>query len=169
MGGCYYFLSEKEIDCGRAVLKMKGLFGGGGGGLSRGWGLSLGGSCRCIFFSLHTDSFTLASLFNNYFITKIADIRKEFSGLESDAAQMSMPDFNVHHSHTTLSNFTPTTIDEVQQLLSKMNKTTCTCMLDPFCTSIIMQHSLHFILYMYTLLVYVFQLVFSLQDLNQQL
>ena len=56
---------------------------------------------------------------------------------------MSMPDFNVHHPHTTLSNFTPTTTDEVQQLLSKMNKTTCK--LDPFCTSIIMQHSLHFI------------------------
>ena len=50
---------------------------------------------------------------------------------------------NVHHSHTTLSNFTPTTTDEVQQLLSKMNKTTCK--LDPFCTSIIMQHSQHFI------------------------
>ena len=42
----------------------------------------------------HTDSFTFASLFNNYFITKIDDIRKEFSGLESDAAQMSIPDFN---------------------------------------------------------------------------
>ena len=56
---------------------------------------------------------------------------------------MSIPDFNVHHSHKTLSNFTPTTTDEVQQLLSKMNKTTCK--LDPFCTSIIMQHSLHFI------------------------
>ena len=54
-----------------------------------------------------------------------------------------MPDFNVHHSHTTLSNFTPTTTDEVQQLLSKMNKTTCK--LDPFCTSIIMQHPEHFI------------------------
>ena len=82
-------------------------------------------------------------MFNNYFITKIADIRKEFSGLESDVVLMSMPDFNVHHSHTTLSNFTPTTTDEVQQLLSKMNKTTCK--LDPFCTSIIMQHSQHFI------------------------
>ena len=82
-------------------------------------------------------------MFNNYFITKIADIRNYFSGLESDVVQMSMPDFNVHHSYTTLSNFTPTTTDEVQQLLSKMNKTTFN--LDPFCTSIIMQHSQHFI------------------------
>ena len=101
------------------------------------------GRGKQIVYPQHTDSFTLASLFNNYFITKIADIRKEFSGLESDVVQMSMPDFNVHHSHTTLSNFTPTTTDEVQQLLSKMNKTTCK--LDPFCTSIIMQHSQHFI------------------------
>ena len=101
------------------------------------------GRGKQIVYPQHTDSFTLASLFNNYFITKIADIRKEFSGLESDVVQMSMPDFNVHHSHTTLSNFTPTTTDEVQQLLFKMNKTTCK--LDPFDTSIIMQHSQHFI------------------------
>ena len=56
---------------------------------------------------------------------------------------MSIPDFNVHNSHATLSDFTPTTNDEVQQLLSKMNKTTCK--LDPSCTSIIMQHSPYFI------------------------
>ena len=88
------------------------------------------GRGKQIVYPQNTDSFTLVSLFNNYFITKIADIRKEFSSLESDAAQMSKPDFNVHHPHTTLSNFTPTTTDEVQQLLSKMNKTTCK--LDPF-------------------------------------
>ena len=44
--------------------------------------------------------------------------------------------------HTSYA-FTPTTTDEIQQLLSKMNKTTCK--LDPFGTSIIMQHSQHFI------------------------
>ena len=101
------------------------------------------GRGKQIVYPQSTDSFTLASLFNNYFITKIAAIRKEFSGLELDAAQMSTPDFNVHNSHATLSDFIPTTTDDVQQLLSKMNKTTCN--LDPFCTSIIMQHSLHFI------------------------
>ena len=62
---------------------------------------------------------------------------------------MSTPDFNVHNSHATLSDFTPTTNDEVQQLLSKMNKTTCK--LDPFCTSIIMQHSPYFILHIINL------------------
>ena len=51
---------------------------------------------------------------------------------------MSTPDFNVFNSHAALSDFILTTNDEVQQLLSKMNKTTCK--LDPFCTSIIMQH-----------------------------
>ena len=56
---------------------------------------------------------------------------------------MSTPYFNVHNSHATLSDFTPTTNDEAQHLLSRMNKTTCK--LDPFCTSIIMQHSSHFI------------------------
>ena len=101
------------------------------------------GRGKQIVYPQRTDSFTLAFLFNNCFITKIHDIRKEFSGLESEKAQMSIPDFNVHHSHTTLSNVTPTTTDEVQQLLSKMNKTTCK--LDPFDTSIIMQHPLHFI------------------------
>ena len=113
-----------------------------------------------IVYPQRTDSFTLTSLFNNCFITKIHDIRKESSGLESETAQMSIPDFNVHHSKTTLSNVTPTTTDEVQQLLSKMNKTTCK--LDPFCTLIIMQTRCISFLYMYTLLIYVFQLVFAI-------
>ena len=101
------------------------------------------GRGKQIVYPQHTDSLTLASLFNNYFITKIADIRKEFPCLELDAAQMSTPDFNVHNSHASLSDFTPNTNDEVQQLLSKMNKTTCK--LDPFCIPIIMQHSPYFI------------------------
>ena len=81
---------------------------------------------------------------------------------------MSTPDFNVHNSHAILFDFTPTTNDEVQQLLSRMNKTTCK--LDPFCTAIIMQHSPYFIhVYVaYTLLIYVCLVVFSLHDSNQQ-
>ena len=97
---------------------------------------SILGRGKQIAYPQHTDSLTLASLVNNYLITKIADMRKEFPGLKLDAAQMSTPDFNVHNSHATLSDFTSTTNDEVQQLLSKINKTTCTCKLDPFCTSI---------------------------------
>ena len=108
------------------------------------------------------DSFTLASLFNNYFITKIADIRNEFPVLESDAAQLLLrlifkTDFNAHSnvSHNSLTDFTPTNIEEVQKLLSKMNKTTCK--LDPFCTSIIMQYPQYFI-HVY---VYIINLCFS--------
>ena len=56
---------------------------------------------------------------------------------------MSTSYFNVHNSHATLSDFTPTTNDEAQHLLSRMNKTTCK--LDPFCTSIIMQHASYYI------------------------
>ena len=123
---------KKQIsDCGGDQKQLFGIVN------------SILGRGKQIVYPRHTDSLTLASLFNNYFITKIADIRKEFPGLELDAAQMSTPDFNVHNSHATLSDFTPTTNDEVQQLLSRMNKTTCK--LDPFCTAIIMQHSLYFI------------------------
>ena len=123
---------KKQIsDCGGDQKQLFGIVN------------SILGRGKQIVYPRHTDSLTLASLFNNYFITKIADIRKEFPGLELDAAQMSTPDFNVHNSHATLSDFTPTTNDEVQQLLSRMNNTTCK--LDPFCTAIIMQHSPYFI------------------------
>ena len=67
------------------------------------------------------DSFTLASLFNNYFITKIADIRNEFPVLESDAAQLSVTDFNAHSnvSHTSLTDFTPTNISLSARILHR--------------------------------------------------
>ena len=42
----------------------------------------------------HADPLTFASLCSTYFITKIADIRKEFPDLEADAAQ-SFSDFNL--------------------------------------------------------------------------
>ena len=122
---CY----KKQIsDCGGDQTQLFGIVN------------SILGRGRQIVFPQHMDSFTLASLFNNYFITKIADIRNEFPALESDAAQLSVTDFNAHSnvSHTSLTDFTPTNIEEVQKLLSKMNKTTCK--LDPFCTSIIMQY-----------------------------
>ena len=102
---------------------------------------SLLGLGRQIVYSQHTDSFTLASLFNNYFITKIADMRNDFPVIESDAAQLSVTDFYAHShvSRTILTDFKPINIEEVQQLLSEMNKTTCK--LDPFFTSIIMHYA----------------------------
>ena len=46
---------------------------------------------------------------------------------------MSAPDFNVHNSHATLSDFAPITNNDVQQLLSRMNKIACTSKLDLDC------------------------------------
>ena len=114
-----------------------------------------------IVYLKHTDTFILTSLFNNFFITtsKIADIRNEFPVLESDAAQLSVTDFNAqsHVSHTLLTDYTPTNIEEVQKSLSKMNNTTCK--LDPFCTSTIMQYPQYFIhAYVH---VYIINLCFS--------
>ena len=139
---CY----KKQIsDCGGDQKQLFGIVN------------SILGRGRQIVYPQYMDSFTLASLFNNYFITKIADIRNEFPALESDAAQLSVTDFNAHSnvSHTSLTDFTPTNIEEVQKLLSKMNKTTCK--LDPFCTSIIMQYPQYFI-HVY---VYIINLCFS--------
>ena len=94
---------KKQIsDCGGDQKQLFGIVN------------SISGRGKQIVYPQHTDSLTLVSLFNNYFIAKIADIRKEFPGLELDASQMSTPDFNVHNSHATLSDFTPTTNDEVQ-------------------------------------------------------
>ena len=89
---------------------------------------------------------SLASVFNNYFVTKIADLRKEFPDLEVHAAQLSITDFDISLdlSSSRLSSFTPTTVSEVQELLSIMNQTTCS--LDPFNTKIVMQYSEQFIL-----------------------
>ena len=55
----------------------------------------------------------------------------------------------------SLTDFTPTNIEEVQKLLSKMNKTTCK--LDPFFTSIIMQYPQYFTHFY----VYIISLCFS--------
>ena len=57
------------------IVTLKQLFGIVNSILGRG---------RQIVYPQHMDSFTLVSLFNNYFITKIADIRNEFPVLESD-------------------------------------------------------------------------------------
>ena len=97
---CY----NKQIsDCGGDQKQLFGIVN------------SILGRGRQIVYPQHMDSFTLASLFYNYFITKIADIRNEFPALESDAAQLSVTDFNAHSnvSHTSLTDFTPTNIEEV--------------------------------------------------------
>ena len=94
----------------------------------------------------HDDSLTLARLFNEFFITKIDNIRHEFPNLEQNLPSPSsinshaMLDVNLESS---LTYFKHTNIDEVNVLLSKMNKTTC--MFDPFPTRLLMDFSHLFI------------------------
>ena len=143
---------KKQIsDCGGDQKQLIGIVN------------SILGRGKQIVYLQHTDSLTLASLFNNYFITKIADIRKEFPGLELVAAQMSTPDFNVHNSHATLSDFTPTTNDEVQQLFSKMNKTTCK--LDSFVPLLLCSTHRILFMYMYTFLIYIIKNIGSVRNM----
>ena len=118
---------------------------------------SLLGRGKQAIYPKHTDSSSLASVFNNYFVTKITDIRKEFPDLEVHAAQLSITDFDISFdlSSSRLCSFTLTTVSEVQELLSIINQTTCS--LDPFNTKIIMQHSEQFI----NVFVHIINLCFS--------
>ena len=94
----------------------------------------------------HDDSLTLAGLFNEFFITKIDNIRHEFPILEQDLPFPSSIHFNVIldvNLESSLTYFKHTNIDEVNVLLSKMNKTTC--MFDPFPTRLLLDFSHLFI------------------------
>ena len=94
----------------------------------------------------HDDSLTLARLFNEFFITKIDNIRHEFPILEQNLPMPSCINFNVIldlNLVSSLTYFKHTTVDEVNVLLSKMNKTTC--MFDPFPTRFLLNFSHLFI------------------------
>ena len=94
----------------------------------------------------HDDSLTLARLFNDFFNTKIDNIRHEFPILEQDLPFPSCIHFNAIldvHLESSLTYCKHTNIDEVNVLLSKMNKTTC--MFDPFPTRLLLDFSHLFI------------------------
>ena len=80
------------------------------------------GRGKLTVYQQNTDSLTLASVFNKYFTTKIADIRKEFLDFEAHAAPLSVIDFeNTYNlSSSCLSSFTPTTVSEVQEFKFKL-------------------------------------------------
>ena len=101
---------------------------------------SLIGHEKHVVYPQHTDSLCRASVINTYFVTKMADIRKEFPDLEVNANQLSITDNDIFLllSCPRFFNFTPTTVSEVQELLSIMNQTTCS--LDPFNTKIFIHH-----------------------------
>ena len=76
----------------------------------------------------HDDSLTLARLFNEFFITKIDNIRHEFHILEQNLPMPSSINFNVIldlNLVSSLTYFKHTTVDEVIVLLSKMYKAAC--------------------------------------------
>ena len=94
----------------------------------------------------HDDFLTLARLFNEFFITKIDNIRHEFPILEQNLPMPFSINFNVIldlNLVSSLTYFKHTTVDEVNVLLSKMNKTTC--MFDPFPTRFLLNYSHLFI------------------------
>ena len=94
----------------------------------------------------HDDSLTLSRLFNEFFITKIDNIRHEFPIIEQNLPMPSSINFNGIldlNLVSSLTYFKHTIVDEVNVLLSKMNKTTC--MFDPFPTRFLLNFSHLFI------------------------
>ena len=88
----------------------------------------------------------LARLFNEFLITKIDTIRHEFPILEQDLPIPSSIHFNAIldvNLESSVTYFKHTNIDEVNVLLSKINKTTC--MFDPFPTRLLLDCSHLFI------------------------
>ena len=97
-------------------------------------------------FPQHDDSLTLARLFNEFLITKIDFIRHEFPILEQDLPMPSRINFNAIlnvNLEYNLTYFKHTNVDEVNVLLSKMNKTAC--MFYPFPTRLLLNFSHLFI------------------------
>ena len=56
---------------------------------------SLIGHEKHVVYPQHTDSLCRASVINIYFVTKMADIRKEFPDLEVNADQLSITDIDI--------------------------------------------------------------------------
>ena len=126
---------KKQIsDCGGDKKKLFGIVN------------SLLGCGKKALVPQHDDSLTLARLFNEFFITKIDNIRHEFPNLEQNLPSASSIHFHAIldvNLESSLTYFKHTNIDEVNVLLSKMNKTTC--MFDPFPTRLLLDFSHLFI------------------------
>ena len=128
------FFKKQISDCGGDQNKLFGIVN------------SLLGRGKTALLPQHDDSLTLARLFNEFFITKIDNIRHEFPILEQDLPFPSSIHFNAIldvNLESSLTYFKHTNMDEVNVLLSKINKTTC--MFDPFPTLLILDFSHLFI------------------------
>ena len=85
----------------------------------------------------HTDTYTLAQMLNEFFITKISNIRNELATLEFSIPQLHCPPLNslLVPSSSKLLSFKPTTSSEVMSIINKSSKSTCP--LDPIPTSLL--------------------------------
>ena len=128
------FFKKQISDCGGDQKKLFGIVN------------SLLGRGKKALLPQHDDSLTLARLFNEFFITKIDNIRHEFPNLEQNLPSPSSINFHAMldvNLESSLTYFKHTNIDEVNVLLSKMNKTTC--LFDPFPTRLLLDFSHLFI------------------------
>ena len=128
------FFKKQISDCGGDQKKLFDIVN------------SLLGRGKKALLPQHDDSLTLSRLFNEFFITKIDNIRHEFPILEQDLPILSSIHFNAIldvNLESSLTYFKHTNTDEVNVLLSKMNKTTC--MFDPFPTRLLLDFSHLFI------------------------
>jgi len=87
----------------------------------------------------YTDAQTLAQTFNNYFVSKITNIRSVLAGLERNLGDMHYPAANssLNPPASKLLQFRPTNAAEITEVISNSSK--ATCLLDPIPTSLLRQ------------------------------
>ena len=95
------------------------------------------GSGKSSVLPERTDAYTLAQTFNEFFISKISQIRNELATLESPIPQLHSPpvDSLLVRSSSKLLSFMPTTSCEIISIINRASKSTCP--LDPIPTSLL--------------------------------
>ena len=85
-----------------------------------------------------SSSLALAESFNSFFISKIATIRQDLSKLERSTHPLSF-DLNseLKHCNKRLSDFQPTTKEEIQKII--LNSSKASCILDPLPSTLLRQ------------------------------
>ena len=83
------------------------------------------------------DAKTMARTFNDFFVTKITNIRTTLTTLENSIGDLRCPSLNslLVPSTSKVLDFTPTTTEEITAIIKKASK--ATCLLDPIPTSLL--------------------------------
>ncbi len=83
------------------------------------------------------DARTIAQTFSNFFVTKISTIRTSLSALEETINNTKCPpiDCLLSSSSSKLQSFTPATVSEITEIVTKSSKATCS--LDPVPTALL--------------------------------